>query len=37
MAESTLRLTGAEALVRLLQLEGVQHAFGIVGGKLGRC
>ncbi|MFO1274201.1 MAG: thiamine pyrophosphate-binding protein [Rubrivivax sp.] len=34
MAESTLRVTGAEALVRLLQLEGVQHAFGIVGGKL---
>ena len=27
-------LTGAEALVRLLQAEGVPYAFGIVGGKL---
>src|SRR5512138_1757897 len=34
MAATTVRLTGAEALVRLLQIEGVQHAFGIVGGKL---
>lgn len=34
MSASTLRLTGAEALVRLLQAEQVQHAFGIVGGKL---
>ena len=33
--EATLRLSGAEALVRLLQAEGVTQAFGIVGGKLG--
>jgi len=33
-AAATLRLTGAEALVRLLQAEGVRDAFGIVGGKL---
>lgn len=30
-----LSLTGAEALVRLLEAEGVERAFGIVGGKLG--
>lgn len=30
----TCKLTGAEVLVRLLEAEGVQHAFGIVGGKL---
>ena len=30
----TLRLTGGEALVRLLLAEGVREAFGIVGGKL---
>lgn len=30
-----LRLTGAQALVRLLEGEGVPFAFGIVGGKLG--
>lgn len=29
-----LRLTAAEALVRLLQAEGVGEAFGLVGGKL---
>ena len=29
-----LRLTGGEALVRLLQAAGVREAFGIVGGKL---
>ncbi len=34
MAAETVKLTGAEALVRLLEAEGVQHAFGIVGGKL---
>lgn len=28
------RMTGAEALVRALRAEGVQHVFGIVGGKL---
>ncbi|MBE7419614.1 MAG: thiamine pyrophosphate-binding protein [Ideonella sp.] len=33
-AAATLRLTGGEALVRLLQAEGVREAFGIVGGKL---
>lgn len=30
----TLRLTGAQALVRLLEAEAVPFAFGIVGGKL---
>lgn len=30
----TVRLSGAEALVKLLLAEGVQEAFGIVGGKL---
>ena len=30
----TLKLTGAQALVRLLAAEGVPFAFGIVGGKL---
>ena len=34
-AAKTVRLTGAQALVRLLQAEGVTQAFGIVGGKLG--
>ncbi len=34
-ALQTVRLTGAQALVRLLQAEGVTQAFGIVGGKLG--
>ena len=34
MTATTVRLTGAQVLVRLLQAEGVQHAFGIVGGKL---
>jgi acetolactate synthase-1/2/3 large subunit len=34
MATETVRLTGAELLVRGLQAEGVEHAFGIVGGKL---
>jgi acetolactate synthase-1/2/3 large subunit len=29
-----LKLTGAQALVRLLAAEGVPYAFGIVGGKL---
>jgi acetolactate synthase-1/2/3 large subunit len=29
-----LRLTGAEALVRILRAEGVDTVFGIVGGKL---
>jgi acyl-CoA reductase-like NAD-dependent aldehyde dehydrogenase/thiamine pyrophosphate-dependent acetolactate synthase large subunit-like protein len=29
-----IALTGAEAIVRLLQAEGVGFAFGIVGGKL---
>lgn len=29
----TLRLTGAEALVRALAAEGVRHVFGVVGGK----
>jgi len=33
-AEPTLRLTGGEVLVRLLQAEGVRDAFGVVGGKL---
>lgn len=32
--QDTLELTCAEVIVRLLQAEGVQHAFGIVGGKL---
>ena len=31
---ATLRLTGSEALVRVLQAAGVRDAFGIVGGKL---
>ena len=31
---STVTLTGAQALVRLLQAEAVPAAFGIVGGKL---
>ena len=35
MPANTIRLTGAQLLVRGLQAEGVQHAFGIVGGKLG--
>ena len=30
----TVRLTGGEALVRLLLAAGVREAFGIVGGKL---
>lgn len=30
-----ISLTGAEVLVKLLQAEGVRHAFGVVGGKLG--
>ena len=30
----TLKLSGAQTLVRLLQAEGVPAAFGIVGGKL---
>lgn len=35
MTEATpLRLNGAQTLVRLLQAEGVQRAYGIVGGKL---
>lgn len=34
-AAKTVRLTGAQALVRLLQAEGVTQSFGIVGGKLG--
>lgn len=34
-AAATVRLNGAQALVRLLQAEGVTQAFGIVGGKLG--
>lgn len=34
-AAATLRLDGAQVLVRLLQAEGVTQAFGIVGGKLG--
>ena len=29
-----LRLTGAQALVRVLQAEAVPYVFGIVGGKL---
>lgn len=29
-----IRASTAEVLVRLLEAEGVQHAFGIVGGKL---
>ena len=29
-----LKLTGAQALVRVLVAEGIGHAFGIVGGKL---
>jgi acetolactate synthase-1/2/3 large subunit len=33
-ARTPLRLTGGEALVRLLQAEGVRDAFGIVGGKM---
>lgn len=35
MPPSTPSFTGAEILVRLLQQEGVAHAFGLVGGKLG--
>ena len=31
---STVTLTGAQALVRLLELEGAPAAYGIVGGKL---
>lgn len=31
----TVTLTGAELLVRLMQAEGIRHAFGVVGGKLG--
>ena len=31
---ATLKLSGAQALVRLLAAEGVPYAFGIVGGKL---
>ena len=31
---ATAPLNGAQALVRLLQAEGVPMAFGIVGGKL---
>lgn len=31
----TIECNGAHALVRLLRAEGVQHVFGIVGGKLG--
>jgi acetolactate synthase-1/2/3 large subunit len=31
---ATLTLTGAQAIVRLLQAEGVPAVFGIVGGKL---
>ena len=31
----TLHLNGAQAIVRALAAEGVNHAFGIVGGKLG--
>lgn len=31
---SPLRLTGAQALVRVLKAEGVDTVFGIVGGKL---
>ena len=27
-------MNGAEALVRALMAEGVEHVFGIVGGKL---
>lgn len=34
MTLDTIVLTGAQALVRLLQAEGVPCAFGIVGGKL---
>ncbi|HSV79938.1 MAG TPA: thiamine pyrophosphate-binding protein, partial [Ramlibacter sp.] len=30
----SLQLTGAQALVRVLQAEGVRQVFGIVGGKL---
>lgn len=37
MPANTIRLTGAQLLVRGLQAEGVRHAFGIFGGKLGRC
>ena len=33
MSSPTLRLTGAQALVKLLQAEGVQHAFGIEIGR----
>jgi acetolactate synthase-1/2/3 large subunit len=33
-AQATVELTGAEALVKLLQAEGVPAVFGIVGGKL---
>ncbi|MBP6902830.1 MAG: thiamine pyrophosphate-binding protein [Burkholderiaceae bacterium] len=33
-ATPTLRLNGAQVLVRLLEAEGVQQAFGLVGGKL---
>ena len=32
--KSPLRLTGAQALVRILLAEGVETVFGIVGGKL---
>lgn len=32
---TTVSFTGAEVLVKLLQAEGVRHAFGVVGGKLG--
>ena len=33
-APLTVRLNGAQALVRLFEAEGVPFAFGIVGGKL---
>ena len=33
-AEAVPSMNGAEALVRALRAEGVEHAFGIVGGKL---
>lgn len=33
-AAPRVTLTGAEAMVRLLEAEGVERAFGIVGGKL---
>lgn len=34
VVSSPVRLTGAQTLVRLLQAEGVEHVFGLVGGKL---